>query len=561
MVGGMLGRIGRRDVFAMAVLVLVGVGIPLALAGAAGAIGLPSNDDWVYMRGAESLYRTGTVEIPGHYAALIGQLVMVQPLLWLSGGDPWAFTAFGLLMALLGIVSAYLLARRFVGTGSAVMVVLLILVFPGFSRESATFMTDGPAYALAMLSLLLGTCWLQGEGGRAMLVASVGIGLIAVSIREFAIAAPIAILLAAWFRAGHGERAFLASMSGLLVVGTIALVLSTGATPGRGAPSEAALHKLSLLRPTVATFAAVLLPAAVLATGRRVAGLKPLLLIVAAGMACLVAQLPTGPILGNLWERSGLGGNLQLTGIREPVIVSSLWILSEQLAVFATFLVAALALHRSRRVIGRASSLAAVKVRIVNLSRSREAPLLLFLAIYGAEVAAYSLLNDPFDRYLFPMIPVAAILLLREPARAPRLGRSNALSHAAFAWLAVSAIIIAANSFAYDVARWREGEALVAAGYDARTIDAGYEWVGYHSAAQGAPDPPAQKTNWYYHVLSAEPPCAVVSNSALDVAGLSQVSVNTSAYRQYLFLGPDQPFYLYSVANPGCPTPPTASDD
>lgn len=545
----------------MSVLVLVGVGIPLWLAAAAGAIGLPSNDDWVYMRGAESLFRTGAVEMPGHYAALIGQLVMVQPLLWLSGGDPWAFTAFGLLMALLGIVSAYLLARRFVGVGSALMVVLLILVFPGFSRESATFMTDGPAYALAMLSLYLGTRWLQGNGGRATLVASIAIGLLAVSIRELAIAAPMAIILAAWARPRPGERAFLAGVSGLLVAGTAGIILLTSSTSGHGAPSAAELHKLSLLRPTVATLAALLLPVAILATGRRVAGLKPLLLIVAAGMAALVAQLPTGPILGNLWESIGLGGNLQLTGMREPVIGSSMWTLSEQLAIFATFLVAALALRWGLRIVGPAGSLAAVKVRIVDLARSREAPLLLFLAIYGAEVAFLALLNDPFDRYLFPMVPVAAILLLREPARAPTLGRSSALSHAAFAWLALSAIIIATNSFAYDVARWRQGEALAAAGYEARTIDSGYEWVGYHSAGPGTPDPDVHGLNWYYDVLTAEPPCVIVSNSILDEPGLSLVSISASAYRQYLLFGPDQPFYLYSVANPGCPGAPTAADD
>ena len=83
------------------------------------------------------------------------------------------------------------------------------------------------------------------------------------------------------------------------------------------------------------------------------------------------------------------------------------------------------------------------------------------------------------------MVPVAAILLLAGPPSASRLGRSRALSHAAFAWLAVSAFVIAANSFAYDAARYRAGEAAVAMGYDARTVDAGYDWVGYHASGAG----------------------------------------------------------------------------
>ncbi len=32
-----------------------------------------------------------------------------------------------------------------------------------------------------------------------------------------------------------------------------------------------------------------------------------------------------------------------------------------------------------------------------------------------------------------------------------------------------------------------------------------------------------------------------------------------SAYRQYLFVGPDEPLYLYGSTAPGCPAPPTAA--
>jgi hypothetical protein len=146
MVDRRLGRIGRRDVSALVALLLVGAGIPLWLAAAAGALGLPNGDDWVYMRGAESLFRTGSIDMPGHTAAAIGQVLMAQPFLALSGGNPWAFTAFGVVMASIGIASTYVLARRFTGTGAAVLVVLLLLAFPGFAREPTSFNTDGPAY-------------------------------------------------------------------------------------------------------------------------------------------------------------------------------------------------------------------------------------------------------------------------------------------------------------------------------------------------------------------------------------------------------------------------------
>ena len=60
-------------------------------------------------------------------------------------------------------------------------------------------------------------------------------------------------------------------------------------------------------------------------------------------------------------------------------------------------------------------------------------------------------------------------------------GRSRALSHASLGWLLVVAFAISANSFAYDFARYRAGQAAVAMGYEANTVDAGLEWVGSHS--------------------------------------------------------------------------------
>ncbi len=170
----MLGWIRRRDVIALGALRVAGVGIPLWLAAAAGAIGLPNGDDWVYKQGADSLFRTGSIDMPGHTTAAIGQILMAQPFLALSGGDPWAFTAFGLVMAFIGITSTYLLARRFTGTGAAVLVVLLVVAIPGFAREPTGFNTDGPAFALEMLCLLLGVSWLQGSGGRLTLAVAIG---------------------------------------------------------------------------------------------------------------------------------------------------------------------------------------------------------------------------------------------------------------------------------------------------------------------------------------------------------------------------------------------------
>jgi hypothetical protein len=80
----------------------------------------------------------------------------------------------------------------------------------------------------------------------------------------------------------------------------------------------------------------------------------------------------------------------------------------------------------------------------------------------------------PLDRYLYPMVPAAGILLLRASAPLSHAGPSRSFALAAFVRLGVSALVIAANSFAYDAASYRGGEAAVVMGYDAGTVDAGY---------------------------------------------------------------------------------------
>ena len=566
MVEDMLRRLGRRDMFALVTLCLAGVGIPLWLSAAAGAIGVPSNDDWVYMRAAGSLFRTGSVDMPGHTAASIGQIVLVQPLLWLSGGNLWAFTTFGLGMALTGLASTYLLARRFIGTGSAVLVVVLVEVFPGFARETATFMTDVPAYALAVLCLLLGTSWLQGEGRPVTLVVSIAVGLVAVSIREFAIAAPAAILVAAWARSRPEERLWLAGLSGILAAGVAGVLMVAASLPGRAAPVTVELWRLSLLFPAFVTLAAVLLPAAALAIGRRMGTFSPAQIILSAGLigfgfvllAGFGVVLPNAPLVGNLWMPNGGAGDALLNGVRDPVIGAPAWTLTGQLASFAAILAAALATRWCQRSFAGAASVSTATGRSIGIARSREAPIVLFLAAHAGVLAIVVAMSYPLDRYLYPMVPAAAILLVRGVDQPSRLGRRHALAHAALAWLAASAFVIAANSFAYDAARYRAGEAAVAMGYDARTVDAGYEWVGYHASGTGNSGSPAYGLTWYDDILLPSQPCAILSNSPLGVPGFRLISVNDSAYLQYLYFGPAEPLYLYGSLADGCPTLPAA---
>jgi hypothetical protein len=187
------------------------------------------------------------------------------------------------------------------------------------------------------------------------------------------------------------------------------------------------------------------------------------------------------------------------------------------------------------------------------IAGSDEGPLLLFLVLYAGELTLYSLIGAVYDRYLYPMVPVASILVLRGGTNPYRLSRSHALGHAAFAWLLVSALAVAANSFAYDTARAREGAATVAMGYDARVVDAGYEWVGYNGKGPEMPFSNPASLNWWQDNWPTFRPCAVVSNSRLDLPGYRVVRENASAYRRFLWFGPMERLYVYGALANGCP--------
>ena len=142
-------RLERRDIVALVGLVVAAIAIPLGLA----AYGRSHRSPEQRRLGVHARrHRVSTKRVRSARSDTrprsSGSSAWCSRSCGCPAGQPWAFTAFGLVMAGLGIACTYLLARRIVGIGSAVMVVLLVLAFPGFARSSASFMTDVPTYAL-----------------------------------------------------------------------------------------------------------------------------------------------------------------------------------------------------------------------------------------------------------------------------------------------------------------------------------------------------------------------------------------------------------------------------
>jgi hypothetical protein len=552
-------------------LVALGVGLPVILGAASGALDISHNDDFNYRRIALGLLDTGRIELTGwSVMSLIGQLILVQPLLWVSSGDAWAFAATTALCTVVGIGASYHLVRRLVPPARTTLVLLTMLLFPGFLVYTTAFMTDVPALAAGMLCLALGAAALDRSGARRwlLLAGALAAGCFAFSIREFALAAPAAVLVFAG--AGiTGKRL------GLLLVGVatlatcLAIHVVTANLPGQGSLSLGfSPWNLVQVRHAAATLGLVLAPTLVLALASRwrdwrstdfAAGFL-------AGMVLFWDELQTAAttmtmptlLLGNLIEPLGAPGGVA-AGSRPILFGSPIWDMLNLVGLVAAILGVGVLFG----VIGRwvRSGDLANPIALARWLRSTEGLLATFAILYGGGLIAFGLVGLVYDRYLWPLsVPIAALLLRPSttskgpvPSRAARIGTYGAIGilTAALAWTS-SALLL--NAFAFDAAGWRMGELAVERGFAPQTVDAGMAWVGYYAtgvAQLGAQPTPSE--NWYDAIWPSFTPCAMVSSSMLDVPGFHLMAAEINAYRLFLFDGLQEPLYLYRIETPGCP--------
>jgi hypothetical protein len=218
----------------------------------------------------------------------------------------------------------------------------------------------------------------------------------------------------------------------------------------------------------------------------------------------------------------------------------------------------------SAAVLGAAGAGLARRWRQSNWHQPQVEPERLLVAVFTwasvAILGGYGLLFKTtfWDRYLWPVAFGAAVLMLaRASGRPPVLG--------AGAWLArlvavtcalvvgVTAAVVTLNSDSYDAARWAAGQDLVKAGFPAREVDAGFEWVGSHATGLARPGravagaPPYEQ--WYDQMFPGFRDCALVSGSRLLWPSLRLI--RTVSYDEVAFARPE-PLYLYAVDNSGC---------
>jgi 4-amino-4-deoxy-L-arabinose transferase-like glycosyltransferase len=560
-------------------------------------------DDWAYRRVAASFAATGHLQYFGWVSmSFVGQVLWAWPWLKVFGDHGWVLSVSTIPLAAAAVVSAWWLARRLLPAAAAAGAVLLLLAAPGMALNTTTFMTDVPALGAELACVALGAAGLARRGApRAWLVgASVLVGLLGYSIREFDLAAPVAVLVCAALAERGWRRAVAVAAGAALLAVCAGLYEWSLSVPGLWKLTPVAPTLGSVERTLQAYFSVALFvsPAVALAAWRRAALLtsrperpgrpgrfgrvsrrRPL--AAAAALAAGVA-LGAGPglFVGNDVQPTGVGSTLLVGGGRAVLVGPWFWHVLAVLAVVSgaalAWLLAGLPFGSPRRWRrwDWASPLALLGV---------------FAFFAAAGFAVYSLTAVKiFDRYLWPVELCAAILLLRAarrvrpeargaggPPPAPPLApdphsdsrrrRSRGLHapgrpwHVGAGWVAAPAVVLVGaaalvttvNSDVYGAALWRAGRTAVAAGVPPAKVDAGLEWVGAHTTAPLAPAPadlPPYEP-WYPAMEPGFEECAVVSARPLDYRGLLPIGVES-----YDTLGVAAPakLWIYRVDRAGC---------
>jgi hypothetical protein len=329
---------------------------------------------------------------------------------------------------------------------------------------------------------------------------------------------------------------------------------SVGNIPGGGAVSQAmyALSSVSL----------ALLPAALLAIPARRRTWRSLDVAIGAEIGLLVVGIRafqavtsgTMPavLLGDLASQWGVPAPGIAPGARPPLFTPGVWGLVGIVALVATVVVPAVTTGIVGGFLRRRPSVRTVVGRLGSPAG--------LLAMFTGAVALgllYYCLNYPlFDRYHWPIVPVLAILFLRPPAPATsgiatvgRVPSRIAVSAAgAVGVLTIVSAIFLFNSAAFDGARWRGGQQIAAHGISPDTIDAGYEWVGYHQAELPIATDLVSKKTLYEKFWPGRRQCAIVSSSDDGPAGATPLG--TIDYDLFLIAGPTKRLYLYQL--PAC---------
>jgi hypothetical protein len=531
--------------------------LPFAAAVWSGAIEIPQSDDWAYRRIAEGFASHGHLVYTRWSAmTLLGQIFWSWPFQRLLGNSGWVFGLSTSVLAVLGIIAAYVIGLRVLGRPLwACAAVISMLVFPGLAGSTSSFMTDVPALAAELICVAMGiaACRRVGPARWGLLSTSLAVGVFGFSIRQFAVAAPATVLLCSWLSDKKHGRAYVC-LGAVTLASCVAIYKWWAVIPGAyvSLVSPPTIGSLAHTLRGYFTLAFLISPLVV------IAGWRLLRTTVSWAAAFALATLGIGVYVDHQYQALLLGLNLMpqgsqgasvLVGARATVLPAPLWDAANLVALVSGALLSWIVARSIR------SGLRGWRSWDVG---SADGVIGAYAAILGVGLVVYGLCASQFfDRYLWPLGFPAAVLLLRSILRRRgSMTRSfplSAFTAAASVVLVMTSVALLANNDWYDAATWHAGELAVAAGATPAEVDAGFEWVGAHSSGMVGSTHRLEiplYESWYDNTWPHFRECAVVSGSKLPFPNL-HLEAETS-YQVYGVVGPSAPLFVYSIADPGC---------
>jgi hypothetical protein len=551
------------------------IGAAWLLAASSHAAGIARTDDWAFARVAITLHQTGHVHLVGWaQMSLLGLVVWAQPWLALFGAHQWVLDLSASVLVGAGLLAAYRLARIVAGPAAALIVVGTVAAAPGFVRDAGSFMTDGPAFSVGTFALLAGLSAATAEGRRRWILelACLAAGWWAFSIRELALAAPVAVLAARWLGEPRRRRVLTGQLLAL-AGGCAAFGAWRSSLPGRqpfsGRPPPFTIGELTV--GVVFTTCLLLVPVLAATAPGWWAARRPMArgIGMAVGAALALVPIAYAPgswnrryqwLTGDYLDPRGLNGNKLLLGSRPRVLPPLGWACVEVLAVVAGIVVMGLLAEAVAGALGSRDT----QPRRSLVARAASAPLarrvlvahlaLLFVLLLGAIVTN----GATFDRYLWPAVLSGGILLLdRYPPR-PLEQWHPAASQVALVVITAFTLVtllVTLNSDAFDGVRWRVAQGVAGRGVAGQGvtgqgvagqgagqgvagqgIDAGFEWVGAHATGVADANASGDGTRPYWVAMVGHPAaCVELSASTLSDPGL--VLVRTVRWRTWLVFG------------------------
>jgi 4-amino-4-deoxy-L-arabinose transferase-like glycosyltransferase len=492
------GRSFRIQLIAPLLIVVVGGLVPVAIAWHFGALGVPKNDDWSYALSAFRFAHSGALN-GNNWAAmsLVGQLILAAPIVWVFGYSITALQLEVVILGVVGLLAIFDLAKHVISPKRALFVTLMVALGPMWTSLSVSFMTDVPAFSLAMVSLALGARGVDQDGVKANFFwSSLAVGFVAFTVREYAIVAPLAVILSAMLverrsRPGLVRAGF--TLLGVLILAVVFLRWR-GSLPGFQSLTPLRPH-LSSIKATAseglqsAVLVGLLVAPAVFLAGpwrlltkswnRAPRATVGAVIVSAAGLiaenATRVSHGFIGP--GDYVLPNGSLGNALIPGMRSdllPVgILTALAIVGLLSAVVLCAACVPIAADVWTRIRKRDVSVrGSVVVTILALS----------VCGYIAAILLPLLAELNFwDRYVLPLVPILGILVLLAPGERGPSQTSRVMGTGALVILAVVGMIYAANAASYDGSTWHTATRAAQIAGSPQKVNGGFAWNNFQA--------------------------------------------------------------------------------